>query len=100
MVEEDVTQGSLVHEYVGEIIDELEVQNRLQNYQASGITDYYMVGVIWSYCLTILLVVLVFQCRHIVIFFILVYRVMSILHNLGLCLHRCSITIKNFKSKE
>ena len=43
MVNEDVTQGTLVHEYVGEIIDEQEVQNRLQNYQASGITDYYMV---------------------------------------------------------
>ena len=43
MVEEDVTPGTLVHEYVGEIIDEQEVVNRLQNYQASGITDYYMV---------------------------------------------------------
>ena len=43
VVEEDVTPGTLVHEYVGEIIDEQEVVNRLQNYQASGITDYYMV---------------------------------------------------------
>ena len=43
MLNEDVTQGTLVHEYVGEIIDEQEVQNRLQHYQASGITDYYMV---------------------------------------------------------
>ena len=35
--------GSLVHEYVGEIIDEVEVQRRLHHYQTSGITDYYMV---------------------------------------------------------
>ena len=42
---EEIKEGEFVHEYVGEIIDEQEVARRLQLYQATGVTDYYIVSV-------------------------------------------------------
>ena len=41
---EEIKEGQFVHEYVGEIIDEHEVARRLQLYQATGVTDYYIVS--------------------------------------------------------
>ena len=46
---EEIKEGDFVHEYVGEIIDEQEVARRLQLYQATGVTDYYIVSLIYIY---------------------------------------------------
>eukprot|EP00116_Pleurobrachia_bachei_P001566 sb/3461828/ len=42
---QEIKEGEFVHEYVGEIIDEQEVARRLQHYQATGVTDYYILTV-------------------------------------------------------